>query len=250
MPRPEPWYTNFFNGLIVEMWRQAVPDSQTQAEAEFLVKELAQPSGAKIADVPCGHGRLSLALAELGLAVTGVDFSHDALKLAADAAGGKNLPIHFERFDMRELPWRETFDAAFCFGNSFAYFDDAGNRAFLMAIHQILKPGGRFVLETNFAAEGVFTQLQPRRWFPFGDSYFLHDTRYDPATAQITSTYILIREGHVVERKEAIYRVYTFRQIMEMLAETGFSVGATYGSLKREPFQLGSGGLYVSAQRN
>jgi SAM-dependent methyltransferase len=243
----EPWYTNFFKGMIVDMWRQAMPESQTQADAEFLAKELAQPSGAKIADVPCGHGRLSLALAERGYSVTGVDFSEDALRFAIEGAAEKKLPVTFERRDMRELAWRDAFDAAFCFGNSFAYFDDAGNRAFLKAMQQIVKPGGRFVLETGFAAEGVFAQLQPRRWFPFNDFYCLHDTRYDPATAQITSTYILIREGQVVERKEAVYRVYTYRQIMEMLAEAGFNVIATYGSLQREPFRIGSARLWVTA---
>ena len=32
---------------------------------------------------------------------------------------------------MRDLPGRNEFDAAFCFGNSFGYLDDDGNAEFL-----------------------------------------------------------------------------------------------------------------------
>jgi SAM-dependent methyltransferase len=246
MPNAEPWYQNFFTGLIVEFQRGFGSEEQTRTEADFLEKELALPKGARIADVPCGNGRLSLALAARGYTVTGVDFCEGLLGDAKKGALDRKLPANFELRDMRDLPWKQSFDGAFCFGNSFAYFDDAGNLAYLKAIHNILKPGGRFVLETRLVAEGVFTQTQPRRWYQLGDIFFLHETRYDPPTARQISGYTLIKNGQV-EKKEAVYRVYTNRQLAELFAEAGFSNLQMFGGLQREPFQLGSPGMWVVA---
>jgi SAM-dependent methyltransferase len=167
---------------------------------------------------------------------------------ARQAAGERGLTCRFERRDMRDLPWPGSFDHAFCFGNSFAYFDDAGNAAFLRAVRDALKPGGTFVLETRLVGESVFTQIQPRRWYEFGDLFFLHQTRYDPPTGCLTSGYTLIKDGRV-ERKEAVYRIYTFRELQRLFREAGFAVRDNFGSLQGEPFQLGSPGLWVVAVR-
>ena len=44
-------------------------------------------------------------------------------------------------------------------------------------------------------------------------------------------------------------RIYTYRELLRMLGEAGFETTATYGSLNREPFQLGSQGLFAIARR-
>ncbi len=242
------WSPDFFSGLVVESWRQVSAHFPTQAEADFLVQALAPQPGARIADVPCGNGRLTLELAARGFAVTGVDLTVTFLDDARRAAREKNLPARFEQHDMRELPWREEFDHAFCFGNSFAYFDHAGNLAFLRAIHQILKPGGTFALETRFCAEALFPQPLGRRWYPLEDLLFLHDAQYYPATGQLVSQYTLLLNGQT-EKKQAVYQTYTYRELVQMLREAGFVQVEGFGSLKREPFRLGSEGLWLVAER-
>lgn len=248
MPDAESWYANFFTGLIVDAQRTIAAASPTDAEVEFILKELDPPPGGRIADVPCGNGRLAIALAEKGYAVTGVDISDGLLADAKQAAAEKKLRATFERRDMRDLPWESELDGAFCFGNSFAYFDDAGNRDFLKAVYRSLKPGGRFVLETHFVTENIVPMPMGRKWYPFGAMYFLHETGYDPFTARQTSSYTLIKDG-TVERKTAVYRVYTVRQLLDLFAEVGFAVDQVYGSLQREPFALGSPGFWVAASR-
>lgn len=242
------WWQNFFSGLIVEGQRHIATMMPTAAEADFLQKALEPAAGARVLDVPCGEGRLSLALAERGCRVTGLDLCEELLADARRHAAERDLSASFVHGDMSRLTFREEFDHAFCFGNSFSYFDDEGNAAFLRGVREALRPGGTFLLQTNFAAEAVFSVLQRGRWYPFGDLYFLHDTQYDPPTGQLTSTYIIIR-GAQIERKQAVYRIYTYREIMSLLRAAGLEPVASYGSLNREPFALGSGGLYVLARR-
>lgn len=243
-----PWWQTFFDGLIVESQRQIAGISPTKAEADFLEQELALKPGEWVLDIPCGNGRLALELAARGYAVTGADLCEPLLSDARAAAREKKLAADWHLADMRNPP-PGPFDAAFCFGNSFSYFDDEGNAEFLRAVAGVLKPGGRFLLETHFVAETVFGQLTPKRWFEFGDLLFLHDTAYDPPTGMVTSDYRLMRGGKT-EQKQAKYRVYTFKELAAMIAVCGLTVMTAYGSLGREPFGIGSPGLWVVARRS
>ena len=47
------WYEEFFHGLALDLWRKAVTEEQTEAEADFIAGILDLPNGARILDVPC-----------------------------------------------------------------------------------------------------------------------------------------------------------------------------------------------------
>src|SRR5262249_59074146 len=76
---PTTWWESFFEGVVVTMWLQALPAEHTQREADRLARLLAAQPGAEILDVPCGAGRLAMALAERGYRMTGVDWSSESL---------------------------------------------------------------------------------------------------------------------------------------------------------------------------
>src|SRR5207253_5408770 len=107
---------------------------------------------------------------------------------------------------------------------------------------------GRFLLQTNFVSESLLPQPLGRRWYPFGDLLFLHETSYDPASARLTSEYTLIRNGQT-ERKRAVYQMYTYRELMGTMRDVGFVNVEGFGTMKREPFQIGSPGLWIVARR-
>jgi SAM-dependent methyltransferase len=103
-------------------------------------------------DVPCGNGRHAIKLARRGVRMTRVAISVGFLDVAH-----RNAPaIEWIQGDMRKLPWRCRFDSAYCCGNSFGYFDHDNGQRFLEAIASVLKPGGRFILESGAVAESIF----------------------------------------------------------------------------------------------
>src|SRR5690242_1822045 len=125
------WWEDFFSGAALDLWRAAMSEERTHAEADFILGLLNLAPRAKVLDVPCGEGRLTRAFAAQGFAMTGVDLAPDFLKEAEAKSARRGYKIDWVRRDMRRLPWKAEFDGALCFGNSFGYFTDEGNVSFL-----------------------------------------------------------------------------------------------------------------------
>lgn len=250
MNAPPDWWNTFFSGLAVEMWMAAVPPEATRADADFLWKHLGLAPGARVLDVPCGGGRLAVALAERGAAVTGVDISQEFLDAAAAAARVRALarPLTLRRGDMRDLPAGAGFDAAFCFGNSFGYLDDRGNEAFLAAGAAALKPGGRFAIDFGQTAEGVFPGFAPFQEADLGGIRFEEQTRYDPRTSRIENVFTFSR-GAEKETRLASQRLYLAGDVVRMLERAGLEVRGFYGSTEEAPFELRSPRLLIVAEK-
>jgi SAM-dependent methyltransferase len=239
------WYEHFFHGLALEMWNALMTPEATRAESDFLEAKLALRPGARVLDVPCGNGRHSIELAARGYRVSAIDIAEENIL----AARGRNSEAEFECANMSRMAYASEFDAAFCWGNSFAYMDDAGNREFLEAIARALKPGARFVLDTGLVAEAILPTFQPRRWYRLRDLIFLSSVSYNAQISQVRSEYTYVK-GDRIETGEAIYAIYTVAELRRMFEAVGLKPVAMLGSLDGQPFAIGHQRLLVVAERS
>jgi SAM-dependent methyltransferase len=238
------WQLEFFRGVALDLWRSAMTPQQTAAEVDFLVKTLGVNVPARILDVPCGNGRHSVQLARRGYRVTGVDLSKEFIAEAESSSA--SLPASWICADMRQLPWSEEFDGAFCFGNSFGYLSPEEAPQFLLAISRTLKRGSRFILETGMAAESILPNLQPIRWYKVDDIYMLSANKYHPREARLDIEYTFIRDGKVDVRPSSSY-VLSANQICRMCSDAGLEVTELLGSVGGEAYGLASGRLILVA---
>jgi SAM-dependent methyltransferase len=203
---------------------------------------------ARLLDVPCGHGRLALPLAARGYRVTGVDISRDLLSAARRSGETAGLAVDWRRGDMRAISETAAYDGAFCAGNSFGYFDDEGNAAFLRAVSRALVPGRRFVLDSGWTAECLFPNFRDSIEAETGGLRFLAENRYEPETGRVENRFTVSRGEETVTRL-ASHRAYACREILGLLRGAGMEVVETFGSLDEEPFRLGARRLLAVARK-
>lgn len=243
---PKEWWKDFFSGPILDLWKEVYDESDTRAEADFILEVLGVPQDAAILDVPCGEGRLTRELASRGYAMTGVDLSLPSLDEGRSNASAKGLNIRWEPRDMRNLPWLAAFDGAFCCGGSFGYFDDKGNAEFVRAVSRSLKPGGRFVLDIGITTETLLPRLRDREWNRVGDFLFLEENQYNFVEGRLNTEYTVIHDGQAVTRVGS-NRIYTYSECVRLLESAGFANIQSFGSLARDPFALDSPRLFFVA---
>ena len=191
-------------------WRSTfTPDgARTIAEVEFLERMLPLPAFRRVLDVCCGQGRHSRALEAAGYRVTGVDRDAGALEVARRRAPD----VDFRELDVREL--RElggSYDAAVSLWQSFGFFDDAGNEDVLRSTAQLLRDGGRLVLDV-FDRRFFDANPEQRTFGSHG-----HETRrLEGGRLTVRIDY---EDGHA---DEFAWRVYTPGELSELAARAGF----------------------------
>jgi len=123
----------------------------TQREMRFLhwvFRELADVEVREILDVACGTGRHAIPLSKKGYTVTGGDRSQAMLAVLEEKVRRANIEIPVIKCDMKDIEFREEFDAIICMYTSFNYLltDQDIERA-LAAFHRALRPGGIAILD-------------------------------------------------------------------------------------------------------
>lgn len=244
----KPWWENFFHGVALDFWRAAVSAEHTRAEADFIAKQLQLSDAAKVLDVPCGNGRLSIELAKRGFALTGVDIATEFMDEANSSSTAEGVRVDWQTRDMRDLPWSVEFDGAFCFGNSFGYLDDAANTDFLKSLAHTLKSGSRFILDAPAVAECILPTFQASRSIEIAGIKVDIEHRYDHGQGRMFNDFTFTRDG-VVDKRPSSQRVYTYRELTELLRAAGLETTAAFGSLTEEPFQLGAPRLLLVAAK-
>ncbi|MDQ3879444.1 MAG: class I SAM-dependent methyltransferase, partial [Actinomycetota bacterium] len=105
------------------------------------------PSGARVLEIGCGAGMLSVALAHRGFDVTATDSSAEMLQAAAEAAARDRVHIGLVRADALVLPVpAQTFDLVAAVG--VLPWVSSPQRA-LAEIARVLKPGGAAVVTSD-----------------------------------------------------------------------------------------------------
>ncbi len=253
------WYKTFFHGLPQQAWREAQTDEQTQAELELVVDTLDFGPGDALLDVFCGYGRHAMPLARLGCAVTGVDISAEYIADLRAAATAENRTVTAIESDFMTLPDATLtrlglFDAGYCLGNSFSFFEADDMAVFLRRIAGLLRPGGRFLAHSGMIAEVVLPDYQERNWLPIGpDLLMLAEHAYYPTESRIEEhqTYIRQKAGTeaIVETRVAQHYIYTLAELHRLFAGAGLVVEQCFGTVLGDEFAIGDEGVWLLAQK-
>ena len=103
---------------------------------------------ARILELCCGTGRLTIPIAEDGYNISGVDYTFSMLEQAKAKASEAGLKIEFIEADIRTLDLQNKYDLIFIPFNSIhhLYLNEDLFKAF-NTVKKHLKTGGRFLLD-------------------------------------------------------------------------------------------------------
>jgi 2-polyprenyl-3-methyl-5-hydroxy-6-metoxy-1,4-benzoquinol methylase len=136
-----------FKALQRERWANfAAVATVTTAPAARLVRYAGVGAGARVLDVACGTGVVSVTAARGGARVTGLDLTPELVAAARDNARIAGVDIEFHEGDVEDLPFeRETFDIVISqYGHIFAPRPDVAIAEML----RVLKSGGTIAFST------------------------------------------------------------------------------------------------------
>ncbi len=128
------------------------PDSSEQVppaarrRIDALIRSLAgNVRGKQVVDLQCGAGEATLAWANLGARVTGVDLADERVATARTKAAEAGIEARFVRADVSRLPFGPaSFDLVYTGGGVIGWLPDLNSWG--REIGRVLKRGGRFVL--------------------------------------------------------------------------------------------------------
>ncbi len=227
MAQRKPWHRTFFDGLYGKVLAALFEPERSLNEARLIKRLAGWRKGQRVLDVPCGQGRLTIPLAEMGLRMTGVDQCESYVLQARRTAQSQGVDLRFECGDMRKIEFDAEFDGAFNWFGSFGYFSDEENLRFLRRVFAALKPRGVFVLE-GMNKSWLLDNFRSRRTEQVGGVTLTHRSRWDKRTSRIRDTWSLSagtqEEVHVVTM-----RIYNGTEIRSVLQGAGFREIRLYG---------------------
>jgi SAM-dependent methyltransferase len=186
------------------------------------------PLPGRLLDLGCGTGRLSIAMAQRGCTVVGVDLSSAMLRIAASKAAAANIRVDLLRANLVDLACLDdaSFDYAACLFSTLGMIRGHAERERVVKhAFRLLRPGGIFILHVH------------NRWFNAMSHAFRSGVMKDLLLATLRRPGIGDRQmpGHG-DTPGFTLHLFSRRETKSLLVSAGFRL------LELRPVGLGENG--------
>ncbi len=213
-------------------------------DLEFYRRWLPKNKEARILELCCGTGRLTLPIAKEGYDITGVDFTPSMLEQAKTRAAEEGLEVEFIQADMRTLDLPEKYDLIFIPFNSIhhLYENEDVFKAF-RGVKNHLKEGGLFLLDCfnpnmQFIVEGEKQQKEIAEYTTNdGRAIRIKEImRYENKTQINRIAWHFFIDGEFDSIQDLDMRLFFPQELDAYLEGNGFNIIHKFGSFNEEAF--------------
>ncbi|MCY3411552.1 MAG: class I SAM-dependent methyltransferase [Candidatus Heimdallarchaeota archaeon] len=205
-------------------------------------------------DMACSSGRHSFALEKQGFSCLGVDISTTFIDLAEEIKAKEGYTSKFVCFDATSAELRDQLamrgmqyaDNAIMLGNAVANTGSGpAGRAMLENIYLMLKPGGKFFVQTvNRPSKPYY---MPLRELDGGVLQRIQMPNNDPTTPQNAELHINHIKGleYVKQDIGGRFFMYTYSEFKLLIEDIGFIVEGVAGGYNNEPLDESGGATVI-----
>lgn len=233
------------------------PDPKKDIRETNFITEIASlwANGKVVLDMCCGYGRHSIELARRGFQVVGIDNSEYMLDLARKNAFGVGNVV-FEEQDMKVFDYIDRFNLVLSIFSSFGLFNDLENEKVIENVARSMKKGAIFILDTvdrSHAQKGIMGSPHREHIIKEKGIKLVEDYHLDESTGvlQGTNRSYDLKDGKLRTQGTFYLRLYTFKEIQQLLQKYGLSVVAVHGDLNtKEAFLDNSPRMVVISKKD
>lgn len=243
-----------YDSFIADHYDES-PIVRARTQDVAFYRRAAEEFGDPVLELGCGTGRITMALAEIGKRVTGLDLSERMLERAARKRSALNKEererIHLVQSDMRKFDLGEKFRLIIIPFRPLQHLLETRDQIdCLDRVRKHLKPGGRLILDVfQTEAERMHDPVHMR------ESSLVDYKTADGRQVRISERVAAFHRAEQINDVEMIYSVqhpdgrkerlvfawplrYFFRyEVEHLLARCGFRVTAEYGDFDRTPIR-------------
>ena len=229
------------------------------SDLKFYKRWLPQNKDAKILELCCGTGRLTIPITKDGYNISGVDYTASMLERAKEKASQAGLKINFIEADIRTLNLQEKFDLIFLPFNSIHHlYKNEDLFEVLKVVRNHLKEKGLFLLDCfNPNIRYIVEKEKEQQVIA---EYTTNDRRkvlieqsmhYENATQinRIKWHYFIDNEFHSIQNMDM--RLFFPQELDSYFNQTGFNIIHKFGDFTGEVFNNDSEKqIYILALKN
>jgi len=158
--------------------------------------------GDPVLELACGTGRITIALAQAGFDVTGIDNAEGMLREARRKSAEAGVKVEWAKADMRDFDLGRAFSLIILPANTLCHLLDLNDfEACLASVRKHIAPNGRFVINV-FVPKIELLINEPGKRSPFSE--------YDDPDGRGR---VIVAESYVYEPDTQIKRIKTYRSI-------------------------------------
>ena len=214
------------------------------SDLQFYKRWLPKNKQARILELCCGTGRLTLPIAKEGYTITGVDITPSMLEKAKTKASKEGLEIEFIEADIRTLDLPDKYDFIFIPFNSIHHLYK--NEDLFMAFKAVknhLKEGGLFLLDCfnpniQFIVEGEKEQKNIAEYTTDDGREIVikQIMRYENKTQINRIEWHYYINGKFNSIQNLDMRLFFPQELDTYIKSIGFSITNKFGSFEETPF--------------
>jgi len=239
----------FFEGIYKEVWRKLIPPGLSEVECDFIQEAAQLEAGDVVLDFMCGYGRHALELARRGFSVTAVDNAEEYIEEIKAVAKENALPVDAYASSALTMQLSQTYKAAICMGNSFAFFDRGDAVSLLKKIATHLEQDGILIINSWMIAEIAIKHFREKEWYNVDNYKYILDYQFHFHPSRIESEHTIISDRGEMEVIKGVDYIFTLAELEGMFNEAGLETKALYSTPKKRPFRMGDNKIYIVAQK-